>query len=321
MNVLTTEQLMQALAASVEPAAWGYVRVSSDKQEDGQSPESQVDEIKAYCRDHLPRLKLIIVQETASAGLPMFSIALPGMRASGPSSLTEAPRPLLGLLLAGLCERRGSQLVVWKLDRLARVATEQEMFLSLLRRHTVGVHTAYAGERHLVEGGESADQDPVRHLMRQILACFAEYERRLIHLRMSMGTRKKASKGGWTGGHLPYGYDNCAGDLVINPVQAQVVVDVFRMREVHQFTYRHIGETLAISHGLKGFHKVRIMRILKNRRLYSGIYDDPFGAAHLRLDLKVLPDEWSDEPVAIAQLLQPSSHPQPPADVPIYDFE
>jgi DNA invertase Pin-like site-specific DNA recombinase len=313
VTVTTDTDLMHALAAAVEPAVWGYVRVSSDKQEDGQSPESQCDEIYAYCREHLPNLRVNIIQETASAGLPMFSIALPGMRASGPSSLTEAPRPLLGLLLAGLCERKGSQLVVWKLDRLARVATEQEMFLSLLRRHEVQVHTAYAGERHLVEGGASADQDPVRHLMRQILACFAEYERRLIHLRMSMGTRKKASKGGWIGGHLPYGYDNRNGELVIKPDEAQVVVDVFYMREIQCFTYRHIAETLAVRHGLPGFHKVRIMRIIKNRRLYAGIYDDPYGTAHLRLDLKLLPDSWGDAPGGVAQLLRSST------DVPLYE--
>jgi DNA invertase Pin-like site-specific DNA recombinase len=314
--ITTDEQLHHCLAAAIKIGVWGYVRVSSDKQEDGQSPEAQCDEIRAYCASVFPDRVLTIVQETASAAMPMFSIALPGMKATGPMTLHEAPRPLLGMLLATLCDRPGSHLVVWKLDRLARVATEQEMFLSLLRRHEVTVHTAYAGERHLVEGTATADQDPVRHLMRQILACFAEYERRLIHMRMAMGSRKKASKGGWIGGHRPYGYNVANGDLVVNPTEAAVILEVFRLRDVYLYTYQAIGESLALSRGITGFHKVKILRVLSNRRLYSGIYDDPYGKAHIRLDLKILPESW-DRPDQIVQ--HPMTSAATPDEVPSYD--
>jgi len=319
--ILTTEaDLHRSLAAAIKSGVWGYVRVSTDKQEEGQSPEAQQDEIRAYCASVFPDMTVTIVQEAASAALPMFSVALPGMKATGPTSITEAPRPLLGILLASLCDRPGSHLVVWKLDRLARVATEQEMFLSLLRRNQVTVHTAYAGERHLVEGTASADQDPVRHLMRQILACFAEYERRMIHMRMSMGTRKKASKGGYCGGNTPYGYEVQGGELKINPVQAPVVVDVFRMRDLYAYTYKMIGESLMLNRGLAGFHKVKVLRIIGHRRLYSGLYTDPFGKEHLRLDLKILPDSWERRPDEILPLA-PAAASTPDDEVPDYGSE
>ncbi len=295
LAVITTEtNLHQRMQATIKPAAWGYVRVSSDKQEDGQSPEAQADEIKAYAAEKFPNLQLAIVQEAASAALPMFNVALPGMRHSGPSSMKEAPRPLLGMLLASLCDRPGSHLIVWKLDRLARVATEQDLFLSLLTRHHVTLHTAYASERHLVDGVGSPEDDPLRHLMRSILASFAEYERHLIGIRMRLGTRKKASKGGWVGGKVPFGYDTKGGELVINPVNAQSVVYAFWLREQNNYTLRAIAETLQAQGASGIWHKVRVGRVLGNRRLYTGIYDDPYAVAHARPDLKILPDNWDD---------------------------
>lgn len=294
--IITDEaELHRRLQASIQPAAWGYVRVSSDKQEDGQSPEAQADEIWNYCKSALPDRPLFIVQESASAAMPMFNVSLPGMKADGPASLREAPRPLLGFLLASLCDRPGSHLVVWKLDRLARVATEQDLLLSLLTRRNVRLHTAYISERHLLEGLDAKEQDPIRYLMRQILAAFAEYERKLIHARMRMGTRKKASKGGWIGGHVPYGYDVKGNDLVVNPVRAALVVQIFFLRERYSQSLSAISNTINSQITTEGlWHKMRVSRVVRGRRLYQGIYDDPYGAAHARPDLKILPDNWDD---------------------------
>ena len=291
--VITTEtDLHQRLQATIKPGVWGYVRVSSDKQEDGQSPEAQADEIHTYCAERFPDQLVHIVQEAASAGLPMFNVSLPGMSASGPASRREAPRPLLGMLLASLCDRPGSHLVVWKLDRLARIATEQDLFLSLLTRSKVTLHTALLSERHLVDGMGSPEDDPLRHLMRRVLASFSEYERYLISIRMKLGTRKKASKGGWVGGKVPHGYDVKGGELVVNTDQAKLVVYIFWLREIKNHTMSSIAE-VATTEGDR-WYKVRVSRILNNRRLYTGIYDDPYGVAHARPDLKILPDDWLD---------------------------
>lgn len=285
--ITTEDELYRRIQSTIKPAVWGYVRVSSDKQESGQSPESQADEIRAYCAERFPGESVILVQEAASAALPMFQVTLPGMRSVGPATAAEAPRPLFSMLLVGLCERPRSRLVAWKFDRLARVASEQEMFLSLFRRYDVEFHLAYVGERHLVDGGASPDQDPVRHLMRQILACFAEYERKLIQLRMSMGVRKKMSKGGWIGGSIPYGYDVRAGELIVVPEKIPIVVAVFWYRERYRYTYRQIGELLAAQFGEAEWYPMRISRLLDNRSLYAGMYK-----SHPRPDLKILPDTW-----------------------------
>lgn len=311
LNITTEDELHLTLAGCIGPAVWGYIRVSSDKQEDGVSLEGQADEIAAYHAQNpeLAKLRLFIVSESASAGSPMFSVSLPGMRSQGPLTVQESPRPLLCLLLASLCDRPGSHLVVWKLDRLARVATEQDLFLNLLTRSKVKVHTSYASERHLLEGLGSENEDPIRHLMRQILAAFAEYERKLIVIRMQMGSRKRASKGGWMGGNIPYGYKSDSGDLVVDPEQARVVVEIFRLREVHQQSQSVICDLLR-SAGIAGnWHKMRISRILHNRRLYSGVYDDPYGKAHARPDLTILPSSWAEyDAQQIASLTQGTPH-------------
>ncbi len=306
--LLTEEMLHRKLQTTIRGAVWGYVRVSSAKQEDGQSPEAQYDAILAYCVEKGLDPPVAIVQEAASAGQPLFNVTLPGMKATGPMSAHEAPRPLLALLLAGLTDRPDSHFIVWKLDRLARVAIEQDMFLNLLRRHKVTLHSAYASERHLVDGTNTdVGDDPIRHLMRQVLACFAEYERHLIHLRMRMGAAKKASKGGWMGGNTPYGYDTQAAELQINPVQADRVRLIFFLRFVHQYTYINICSVLnqGLPVGEKRWHKVRVMRVLRSQELYEGLYQDPSGVKHARPDLIILPVGWTRD----FSLLYPTAPP------------
>lgn len=290
--LLDERELHAHLQTAPSGSVWGYVRVSSAKQEDGQSPEAQRDEIVSYCMERGLPVPYGVVQEAASAGSPLFSITLPGMKAA---TVARSPRPLLTLLLASLVDMPKSHLVVWKLDRLARIATEQDLFLTLLRRHHVQLHTAYAGERHLLEelGGDTASQDPIRTLTRQILASFAEYERHIINMRMLMGTRKKAANGGWVGGSTPFGYVSAGGELVVHPEQAKLVHMVFYLRDSERYTYRMIAEVVAAQDvGGRPWDKVRVLRVLRNRDLYQGVYTDPYGVRHARPDLRILPENW-----------------------------
>ncbi len=270
---------------------WGYVRVSSDGQEDGQSPEVQEQDIIAYAAAH-GLAAPTIVREIASAGKPMLPVSLPGTKHV--DAVTTAPRPLLLMLIGHLIENTKQHLIVWKLDRLARVQYEQEMLLELMRRRGVTIHSTQLAEQQLVTGDDGDVVDPTRVLFRQIMGSFAQYERAVIQLRMSAGLRMKASKGGWVGGHPAYGYRPERGDLVIVPDEAVVVRRIFYLRDECSLSLRRIVSVLQDQYGLTDWHKIRVSRVVHNRDLYNGVYIDPYGNRHPRPDLRVLPPTWTD---------------------------
>lgn len=274
--------LAKELGAHPEQRVWGYVRVSTKGQEDdGYSLGAQVKDIERYCAEQkldAPRFAL----EVASAAKPLIRSAL--FEALGETEI--APRPILQLLLSAVLSRDGAVLLVWKLDRLSRVAADQELILENLRRHKVKVLSVCEGEASLIDTA-----DPTRALMRQILAAFAQYEHALIHMRMETGRQAKAATGGWVGGRPPYGYEARGQELVILPDEARVIRMVFCMREAAGKTYSEILSTLE-RRGIFTFTKQKLSKILSYRTLYRGEYVDPYNVTHIRHDLRILPDDW-----------------------------
>ncbi len=279
---------------------WGYTRVSSEQQDEGQSPEVQAEDIKKYCIENKLAAPTI-VHESASAKRPMLPVTLPGIEKS--DDQVVAPRPLLLLLLGHLVEKPGRHLIVWKLDRLARLAYEQEMLLELLRRRGVTVHSVQATEQTLLSG-ESEEIDPARVFFRQVMGAVAQYERSLIQFRMTAGLRMKASKGGWVGGSIPFGYKVENRDLIIDPVTAETVRLIFYYRDEFSLSYEKIATELRILHRMSGWHRVRIFRVMQSRDLYKGTYVDPYGGCHPRPELRILPENWADW-TAITQMSIP----------------
>jgi DNA invertase Pin-like site-specific DNA recombinase len=267
---------------------FGYARVSSDKQEDGFSLEAQVRDIIACCAA-TGLGEPFVVLEVASAGKPVLAVALPGTKTAEP---VASPRPLLLLLLSRLMDLgAGGHLVVWKLDRLSRVSTEQELMLDMLRRPGVQAHSTVPSEQQVLDNGDA--NDPGRTFTRQILAAAAQYERALIHYRMQTGLRTKAAKGGWVGGRVPFGYTAEAGELVIDAGDADVVRRIFFWRKQQSRSAQWIADNLNLV-GHSGWYKMRVHRVLANEDLYLGTYTDPYGQAHPRQDLRILPTDWHD---------------------------
>jgi site-specific DNA recombinase len=282
-GITTVEQLVLALAQNPGVATWGYCRISSTKQEQGQSLDTQAADIatRAKCLGLPPP---IIVSEVASAGKPCFAIKMAGRAKTGEEPETQM-RPLFALLISALTERPGSALICWKLDRVSRVMHEQELVLDLLNREGVKVYSTQASEEEvLVNGGG----DPSRTMMRQIMGAVAQYERALIRLRMEAGTRTKAAKGGWVGGTVAHGYRVESGDLVIDPEAADTVRMIFAMRDVEGMSHKAIAKELNRLENGTAWYRIRVSRVLANRQLYAGVYEDPFGAKHARPDLCIL---------------------------------
>jgi DNA invertase Pin-like site-specific DNA recombinase len=292
----TPEHLIRRLELLPKQTVWGYVRVSSDSQEDNQSLGMQKQDIEKYCKDHSidpPQF----VEEVASAAKPMWVVNLPGAPAED-KALNSSPRPLLLTLITHLKKMRESlgkqvplHLVLWKLDRLARVDYEQELFFTMFQKDAIQLHSVMPTEDHMLDGGHV--RDPARAFTRTVMAAVASYERSMIELRMGSGMAYKAAQGGFTGGVQPFGYVIKNADLVIDPHEAQIVRYVYYLKHRYEMSNVSISRWMMKNKDPKDdnyYDRYKIDRIIRNKQLYLGVYKDRYGSLHPRPDLKILPD-------------------------------
>jgi DNA invertase Pin-like site-specific DNA recombinase len=181
--------------------AIAYLRVSTDEQaEHGTGLDIQRDAIVAYCAEHGIKL----VTTFADEGI------------SGKEGLDT--RVALADALADLGP--GMELVIYRLDRLARDLMVQETLLAEAWRTGATVASCSAAERVYCQ--PDSPDDPTRRLIRQVLGAVAEYDRSMIALRLRNGRRRKLAATGYAGGPEPYGWTD--------PDERQVLADVATMR-------------------------------------------------------------------------------------------
>ena len=303
---------VRRLNEAKDQAVWGYIRVSSDSQEDNQSFGMQSEAITKYCVEKKfepPQF----VDEVASAAKPLWVVNLPGAPPEERVNNT-APRPRLLMLimhLKQLRERLGKaapiHLIIWKLDRLARVDYEQELFFSMFSRDNIALHSVMPTEDHMLDGGHV--RDPARAFTRTVMAAVASYERSMIELRLNSGLAYKAAQGGFTGGIHPFGYDLKDQELVINPHEASMVRYVFFLKHRYDMPVSAISRWIVAHKDPRDtilYDRYKITRILRSKQLYLGFYKDRFGGVHPKPNLKILPDN-------LESLLD---YAQPPAPAP-----
>lgn len=286
------DALAKQLAEADGQRIFGYCRISSSKQEQGLSLPAQEEAICEYCKKH----KLgepLIVTETSSAGQRMFQLP----RVGGPATPSPLPsdgddedepprltRPRFLLLLGHLTALKNAQLVVWRLDRIARINDEREVIHQLCVRNEVKLHSTDPSEQLWLEHGDP--NDPMAALMRQIFGAFSQYEKAIIEMRMQTGMRFKAARGGFTGGRPAFGYTLADGDLAVVPEDAAVVRYIFMLSKKYHLTLNAIRDQLAGK-----VSRTKIHRVLHNESLYRGKYRDRYGAVHDRPDLRILTDD------------------------------
>lgn len=270
---------------------WGYVRVSSAKQEhDSLSLDGQREAIQKYCRRE-GLSDPLFVQETASAGKALLDVNLNG---TVKKSNTAARHNLLQLL-SFIADMDGAHLIFWRLDRLSRTQMDQELLLKIMWKNNVTVHSTFEAEKELL--GIDGEVDPIRRLMRQVMASFTEYERAVIQLRLDAGLMHKASRGGYTGGRPHFGYDVKDSELIINPYKAKMVRYIFYLRLAHGMSYSGISDTIKAHKDPadpRDYHRKFVSRVLKNETVYRGRYVDRFDGVHDRPDLTILPDSLDE---------------------------
>lgn len=284
----STDQLARRLEQSSR-RVWGYVRVSSRKQADNESIPAQIQAIQTYCKTKALEEPDFVV-EAASAAKPIFVINLPGMPKEN-APMEASPRPKMLMLFSHLREISGAHFIIWKLDRLARIDYEQELFLDMLRRDKVTIHSVQPGEAHMLDGGYV--NDPARVFNRQVLAAAAQYERAMTELRMKTGITYKAARGGFTGGIPPYGYEAQRKDLVPLEAEAKMVRFIFWLNSRYNMGPVAISRHLLNTSQLH-FPRQKVTRVLENKALYTGTYTDCFGHHHHRPDLRILPEDFEE---------------------------
>jgi len=191
--------------------AIGYIRVSTEAQagEDRYGPDVQRDAIRKYASAEGVDLARICEDLGVSGGLEH--------------------RPGLAAVYEALDAGDVGAVIVYRLDRLARDLRLQENILFDLRKK--GVELISVSEPDLCSA------EPERVLLRQVLGSFAEYERRVITLRLAAGRYRKADTGGYAGGEPPLGYATHGGALVVTG-------DADTVRRI--FALRTEGATLAV---------------------------------------------------------------------------
>lgn len=187
--------------------AFGYVRVSTEEQVQGNGLAVQEQAIRSYCK--VDGLRLVAMARDEGI--------------SGSSGLEQ--RVGLASVLARLEAGEADCLVVYRLDRLARDFVLQELLVNRMREKGASIRSVMEPDI------ETLSDDPTKVLVRQILGSIGQYERALIRGRMQAGKLIKAARGGYVGGQPGYGSRADSGELVADDDEAEIIRIVTTMRE------------------------------------------------------------------------------------------
>lgn len=159
--------------------AYGYIRCSSLGGMDGDGPIRQRTAIQKFADEH--GIEIISFYEESHTGSDL----------EGRTEFKE---------MRSLLVSNGVRLViVEKLDRLARSIMVQETILADFKKHEIELKSATPGEDDL------CGEDPTRTLIRQILGCFFEYERKMIESKLRAARQRMKVQKGRCEGVKPYG--------------------------------------------------------------------------------------------------------------------
>jgi DNA invertase Pin-like site-specific DNA recombinase len=221
-----------------------YMRVSTDHQaERGLGLPVQDRAIRRWCGDNGHRL-ITIYSEAGVSG-----------------TREAADRPALGEALEAVERRLAAGIVVYRLDRLARLLTVQEAALAQVWSH--------GGRCFTVDGGEilrDDPDDPMRTAMRQMIGVFSQLEKGMIAARMRAGRRLKAERGGYAGGQPPYGYRAERGWLVAQIDESAAIALASQLRRkgasLRAIAAHLEAEGFGRRSGATRWHPVQVARML-----------------------------------------------------------
>jgi len=177
-----------------------YARVSTEEQAKKYSLSSQLEE----CRKYADSYEYTVVAEFAEA----FSGEI-------------LDRPRLSEVF-GLCQNtKVDVLIVYDIDRLARNTAHHAIIEMQLEKCSTEIEYVL---------GEYNSKSPEANLSKSIKRAISEYENMQRRERVTRGKNAKVRAGKvMTAARPPYGYSYHAGELFINPEEAEVVRRIFRL--------------------------------------------------------------------------------------------
>lgn len=236
-----------------------YTRVSTTEQaEKNKSLEIQEN----ACRDYVMRnLKIDVAEVFVEEG----------------ESAKTADRTQLKQMLRYCTEHRKeiSDVIVWKLDRLARKTEDHIAIANLLVKLGIRLNSAT----------EVLEDTPSGKLMEHILASFAEFDNSVRSERSAKGMLARLQEGGWV--HMaPIGYRNIKDALerpTIEPDEmAKPVQRFLKDFAKGMYTKSNAAELAAKKYKIKA----KGYTLVNGKRKYSKTYDKPVGQSTVYSMLK-----------------------------------
>lgn len=177
-------------------------------------------------------------------------------------------RPSLNRLLYGdIGNPPVEAVVVYKSDRLARDIKLYYYFMMLLEKR--GMKLISITEDQVDDGSGLGS------IYKALMLFVAEQERKNITMRTAGGRAQKASRGGYSGGNVPYGYKVEDKQLVIDPLEASVAKKIFEMRSWgYGLTKiaRLLNEAGIRTRRGNDWLPAGVLSVLNNEDFYKGIY-------------------------------------------------
>jgi len=197
-------------------------------------------------------------------------ICLPDRYDDGGFTGGNLDRPALQRLLEDIKADKIDCIITYKIDRLSRSLMDFAKIVEVLEAHNA---TFVSVTQHF------NTKDSMGRLTLNILLSFAQFEREIISERTRDKIAASRRKGKWTGGtpFLGYDVDSHSGRLVVNPVEADQVRQIFNLYLEHRSLsevvkeLRDRGWTSKTWVTLRGhthqgmpFNKQRLSQLLRN---------------------------------------------------------
>jgi DNA invertase Pin-like site-specific DNA recombinase len=232
---------------------YGYSRVSSRGQIDGDGLPRQREAIRTFCEQH----KLTYCGEFAERGVP---------------GKTEASnRPAWSDMMDCVKNRRdrGTEtidaIVVERMDRLARDLIVSEMLLTELRKRGLKIFATDQGIQDIA----SNDGDPTAKLIRQVIAAVAEFSKSELVKKLRLARERADQRRGYPSGFREYGIR--PGEKIILDLVLQMRADGITLRKIAQ----HLEDEGLRNRVGKPFTFQGVCELLKNRERKKLCTDQP----------------------------------------------
>jgi len=196
--------------------AFGYVRVSSKGQVDGDGFARQEEAIQGYAGKHGVTIEKVYREEGVSG------------------TKSEADRPAFKEMVAAILQDGVRTIIVESLDRLARAYSIQEQLLIYLAANNIEVINAQTEENVT----QAIQSDPMKKAMIQMQGIFAELDKSLLVKKLRLARERKREVAG----------GKCEGRKSYAEAAPEVIQEIKRLRRKPKggkpMTYREVADEL-----------------------------------------------------------------------------